>query len=69
MLNKDIYKKNQCKYRRFKKIGSCSLFWTSAEKGLMRSGIPSPGKELRIEAGRWRVGAAKMQHGEATVAE
>lgn len=45
------------KIKKKKKIGC--LFWTSAEKGLMRSGIPSPGKELRIEAWRWRVGGSE----------
>lgn len=47
------------------KIGSCSLFWTRAEKGQMRSGIPSPGKASRIEVS----GGGLGQRGEATVAE
>lgn len=49
------------------KIGGCRLFWRSAEKGLMRSGIPSPGKELRIDGGG--LGQRETQHAEATVAE
>lgn len=68
--NKPLNKvKKRCIYNNVRaedlKIGSCSLFWTRAEKGQMRSGIPSPGKAVRIEVS----GGGLGQHGEAAVAE
>lgn len=66
---KPLNKVKRCIYNNVRaedlKIGSSSLFWTRAEKGQMRSGIPSPGKALRIEVS----GGGLGQHGEATVAE